>query len=173
MRLRPLAAAVTLVAALAPLTGCGASGGAGPADARPTTARPSAPLPAPRTAPAPAPLLSAAPKQGEVRVAEGPFTDRVRFTRLVLDGRRALTGHLVITSDVSDVITMELRAAFYDGGGRLLGSESFTYGEDHEEEGRPAAPRAEGTGIDFSIPAKALRGKPAAAVLSVPVLVNE
>ncbi|MCZ0982594.1 hypothetical protein O1L60_36910 [Streptomyces diastatochromogenes] len=62
---------MTLVAVLAPLTGCGASADAGLTDARPTTARSSAPLPAPRTAPAPAPLLSVAPKQGEVQVAEG------------------------------------------------------------------------------------------------------
>lgn len=173
MRLRPLAATAALIAALAPLTGCGASADAGLTGARPTTARPSAPLPAPRTAPAPAPLLSVAPKRGEVRVAEGPFTDRVRFTRLALDGRRALTGHLTITSDVSEVIALELDAAFYDAGGRLVGSGVFTYEEDHEEEGHSGKPRAESTGIDFSIAAKNPHGTPVAAVLSVPVLVNE
>ncbi|MER8045968.1 hypothetical protein [Streptomyces sp. NPDC094032] len=189
MRPRTSAAAVTLaatLAALATLTGCGASGdGGGKAGngTRPTAASaalPGAALPAPRTAPPPAPLLSPAPRRGDVRVEEGPFTDRVRFTRLALHGRQAVTGHLAITSDVSDVIALELRAAFYDADGRLLGSGVFTYGEEHEGEkggqggqGGHTERRATGPGIDFSVTAKNPRATPASAVLSVPVLVNE
>ncbi|MEV7281348.1 hypothetical protein [Streptomyces sp. NPDC093111] len=182
MRTRTSAATVTLIAtvtALAALTGCGASGDGGRSDdgARPAAASapaPSATLPAPRTAPAPAPTLSARPERGDVRVEDGPFTDRVRFTRLALRDRRGVAGHLAITSDVSDVIALEVRAAFYDADGRLLGSGVFTYGEDHEgEKGGGHGRRTAGAGIDFTVPAKDLHGTPAAAVLSVPVLVNE
>ncbi|MEU6931404.1 hypothetical protein [Streptomyces sp. NPDC046374] len=183
MRTRTSAATVALiaaVAALASLTGCGASGdgtgtdGVRPAAAASSAPPPSASLPAPRTAPAPAPTLATRPEQGDVRVEDGPFTDRVRFTRLALLDRRAVAGHLAVTSDVSDVIALEVRAAFYGADGRLLGSGVFTYGEEHEgEKGGHHARRAAGAGIDFSVSAKNLGGMPVAAVLSIPVLVNE
>ncbi|MFE7711069.1 hypothetical protein ACFU6I_36065 [Streptomyces sp. NPDC057486] len=176
LRSKPAAAAV-LLTVLAMLTACGASDDAGrTAAALPTAAPPATSLPAPRTAPAPVPMLSTPPQRGKVRVEEGPFTDRVHLNRLALTGTPAVTGHLAITSDVSDVIALELRAAFYSADGRLLGTGTFEYAEEHEAGGHGNGHeerRAAGAGIDFTIPARKLSGTPAAAVVSVPVLVNE
>ncbi|MFJ9826657.1 hypothetical protein ACIRSU_20130 [Streptomyces sp. NPDC101160] len=171
-------------ALLATLTACGGPSADGGQDAapepRPTaTAAAQVTFPAPRTAPPAAPTLTPAPTKGEVRVEQGPFTDRVRLTRLALASAAAeprVTGHLAITSDVSDVLALELRAAYYDEHGRLLGTGSFQYqeeGEDAHGTERHDGPRAAGDGIDFTVPAKGLTGTPVAAVVSVPVLVNE
>ncbi|MEU2234427.1 hypothetical protein [Streptomyces vietnamensis] len=174
---RTTAAALGLILpAMVALTGC--SGGAEdahraagqpPASAAPVT------FPAPRTAPAPAPTLSPAPAEGEVRIEEGPFTDRVRLTRLTLTPKPSVTGRLSITSDISDVLALELRAAYYDAHGRLLGTGTFQYQEEGETGHGEAhtGPRAANGGIDFTVPAKDLKGTPATAVVSVPVLVNE
>ncbi|MBA2807794.1 hypothetical protein E0500_010325 [Streptomyces sp. KM273126] len=163
--------------ALASLTGCSSSPAAKDREAEPLAAGTSAAaLPPPRSAPSPAATLPAPPKRGEVRIEEGPFTDRVRLTGLSLTGGSAVSGHLAITSDVSDVLALELRAAYYDAEGRLVGTGSFEY----QEEGQEAdgghhhdGPRAAGEGIDFKAPATELTGTAAAAVVSVPVLVNE
>ncbi|MFF4760532.1 hypothetical protein [Streptomyces sp. NPDC001292] len=166
-----------LVPALAALTGCsGHSGADHPGDPKPRASAAAAALPAPRSAPAPAPTLSPAPDKGEVRIEDGPFTDRVRLTDLTLTNKPAVTGHVTITSDVSDVLALELRAAYYDSRGRLLGTGTFEYqeeGEDAQGNEHHDGPRAAGDGIDFTLPAKHLAGTPAAAVVSIPVLVNE
>ncbi|MFJ2016127.1 hypothetical protein [Streptomyces nodosus] len=168
---------------LAALTGCTGNGSG--SDSRHDGDRSPAPsatagelaLPSPRSAPTPAASLSPSATPGEVRLSDGPFTDRVHITELALGkGPAAVTGHLVVTSDVSDLIALELRAAYYDTRGRLLGTGSFEYAEEgeaahtHDEH---TGPQAENGGIDFTIPAKALRGTPTAAVVSIPVLVNE
>ncbi|GAA0626271.1 hypothetical protein [Streptomyces crystallinus] len=171
---------------LALTTACGGSGGdqadAGQRPARAEqAAAPAVTFPAPSGAPAPAATLAKVPTKGEVRVEQGPFTDRVRITKLALATRKpSVTGHFAITSDVSDVLALELRAAFYDERGRLVGTGSFQYAEEgeageaaHGTAGH-AKPRAEGAGVDFTaVPKGALTGTPASAVLSVPVLVNE
>ncbi|MFE3902853.1 hypothetical protein ACFXPY_21710 [Streptomyces sp. NPDC059153] len=165
--------------ALTALTGCGTSAGTDPGKSEPLAATTSAgalPLPPPRSAPSPAATLPAPPEQGEVRVEEGPFTDRVRLTRLTLTGGSAVSGHLAITSDVSDVLALELSAAYYDSKGRFIGTGSFQYqeeGQDAEGGHHHDGPRAAGEGIDFKAPATKLTGTAAAAVVSVPVLVNE
>ncbi|MFD8146273.1 hypothetical protein [Streptomyces sp. NPDC059708] len=171
------AAAVTAVAALLALaTGC--SGAAAPSAAQDPAPAAAAPvsLPAPRSAPAPAAVLTPAPAAGEVRTEQGPFTDRVKLTDLKLTGAPAVTGHIAISSDVSDTLALELTAAYYDAQGRLLGTGTFHYEEEGEEghAGQPhTGPRAAGDGIDFTVPADRLTGTPASAVLSIPVLVNE
>ncbi|WP_326812926.1 hypothetical protein OIE62_00625 [Streptomyces scopuliridis] len=179
--IRITTAAVLGAFALASLAGCSDSGATDTGKAEPIVATTSAAaLPPPRSAPSPAATLSAPPKQGEVRVEEGPFTDRVRLTRLALTGESAVGGHLVITSDVSDVLALELRAAYYDAEGRLIGTGSFEYQEEgHDAQGgeHHDGPRAAGEGIDFTVPAAKRTGTGTgtaiAAVLSVPVLVNE
>ncbi|MFG2561119.1 hypothetical protein [Streptomyces sp. NPDC048496] len=161
---------------LAALTGCSTAADADRADAKPSPTLTPAALPAPRSAPAPALTLTSLPKRGEVRIEEGPFTDRVRVTRLALTKKPTVTGHVAITSDVSDVLALELRAAYYDADGRLLGTGSFQYqeeGEDAHGDDHHDGPRAAGNGIDFTVPAKKLTGTPATAVVSIPVLVNE
>ncbi|MEU4350046.1 hypothetical protein [Streptomyces sp. NPDC023838] len=188
---RSIRLAALALTALALTTACGGSGGKGDqADAgqRPARAEqaaaPAVTFPAPSGAPAPAATLAKVPAKGEVRLEQGPFTDRVRITKLTLSGEPAekpsVTGHFAITSDVSDVLALELRAAFYDERGHLVGTGSFQYAEEgeageaaHGTAGH-AGPRAEGAGIDFTaVPKSPLKGTPASAVLSVPVLVNE
>ncbi|WP_371678051.1 hypothetical protein [Streptomyces sp. NBC_01276] len=173
---RAAAAATAAAALFALVTGCSGAGAPAAAEAPATAASPVA-LPAPRSAPSPAAVLTPAPTAGEVRVQQGPFTDRVQLTGLRLTpGTPSVTGHIAIGSDVSDTLALEITAAYYDAEGRLLGTGTFH----HEEEGEEAhagaphtGPRAAGDGIDFTVPADHLTGTPAAAVLSIPVLVNE
>ncbi|MEW1720017.1 hypothetical protein [Streptomyces sp. NPDC093109] len=172
------------VAALVLTAGCDSGSGGDPAAAKtapdPAATASAVALPAPRSAPEPAATLTPAARAGEVRVEPGPFTDRVTITGLKLTGASstapAVTGKLKITTDVSHVLALELRAAYYDSAGRLLGTGEFEYQEEGEDahghavhEGSEAATG----GIAFTVPAKKLTGTPAAAVLSVPVLVNE
>ena len=178
--------AALALTALALTTACGGSGGdkadAGqrPAQAE-QAAAPAVTFPAPSGAPAPAATLPKVPAKGEVRLEQGPFTDRVHVTKLALSEQKpSVSGHFAITSDVSDVLALELRAAFYDERGHLVGTGSFQYAEEGEAgeaaHGTPghAGPRAEGAGLDFTaVPKAPLKGKAASAVLSVPVLVNE
>lgn len=186
-RTRPRVASATavVVLALAALTGCTSNSSDSHdtgRDRRPhDTASAAAPAeftpPSPRSAPAPAASLSPVAAPGEVRISDGPFTDRVRITKLALaKGPAAVTGHLAVTSDVSHLIDLELRAAYYDAQGRLVGTGTFEYAEDDEsahDHGGHSGPQAENAGIDFTIPAKGLKGTPAAAVVTIPVLVNE
>ncbi|MBD0746128.1 hypothetical protein [Streptomyces sp. CBMA152] len=180
--------AVLALAALALTTACSGSGGTGDkadngqqAVRADQAAAPAVTFPAPRPAPSPAATLAKIPAKGEVSLEQGPFTDRVKVASLKLSGDKpSVTGHFAITSDVSDVLALELRAAFYDERGHLVGTGSFQYAEEGEAgeaaHGSPghAGPRAEGAGIDFTAaPKTPLTGNPASAVLSIPVLVNE
>ncbi|MFG2143895.1 hypothetical protein ACGFRG_06795 [Streptomyces sp. NPDC048696] len=182
--IRPAALAL---ATLALTSACSGSGGSGDkadngqqAVRAEQAAAPAVTFPAPRQAPSPAATLAKVPAKGEVILEQGPFTDRVRVTALKITDKPSVTGHFAITSDVSDVLALELRAAFYDERGRLVGTGSFQYAEEGEagEAAHGSAghsgPRAEGAGIDFTAtPKTPLTGAPASAVLSVPVLVNE
>lgn len=161
-------AALTLALA----TACGGgSGGSGAEDAPGPV--PSVSFAAPKQAAAPAAYRKLA--KGEVRLEQGPFTDRVKITGSALAAGSTVTGHLAVTSDVSELIALELSAAYYDADGRLLGTGSFQYAEEgHDDHGGAHTPAAEGAGIDFEVRPKAsLTGTPTSAVLSVPVLVNE
>ncbi|MCX5388059.1 hypothetical protein [Streptomyces sp. NBC_00083] len=179
-RSRTAAPAVLALVTLALATGCG--GGAGErAEAAPDPV-PSVSFAAPRQAAAPAAHRELG--KGEVRLDQGPFTDRVKVTGAALGAGSAVTGHLTVTSDVSDLIALEVRAAYYGADGGLLGTGTFRYAEEGHD-GHPGGhtPAAEGAGIDFTVrpaapdgtstPAGAPIGTPAGVVLSIPVLVNE
>ncbi|GAA3380196.1 hypothetical protein [Streptomyces racemochromogenes] len=182
---RAAAAATAVAALLALATGC-SDAGARPAAAKdPVPAASPVALPAPRSAPSPQAALSPAPAAGEVRVQQGPFTDRVQLTGLRLtaspSSSPSVTGHVAISSDISDTLALEITAAYYDADGRLLGTGSFHHQEEGEEahaghapaQQHAEGPRAAGAGIDFTVPADGLTGTPASAVLTIPVLVNE
>ncbi|WP_406507997.1 hypothetical protein [Streptomyces sp. NBC_00212] len=170
--MRRIAPAVLAALTLALATACGGgSGGSGAEDA--PVPVPSVSFAAPKQAAAPAAYRKLA--KGEVRLEQGPFTDRVKITGSALAAGSAVTGHLAVTSDVSELIALELSAAYYDADGKLLGTGSFQYAEEgHDDHGGAHTPAAEGAGIDFEVRPKAsLTGTPTSAVLSVPVLVNE
>ncbi|WP_405495239.1 hypothetical protein [Nocardia sp. NBC_00511] len=132
-----------------------------------TTAAPAPSMPAPKTAAPPVAALIAA--AGEVRVEPGPFTDRVRVTGTRLDGS-TVHGTLTVTSDISDVLALEVHAAFYDAAGRLSGTGMFQHAD---AESVTAVHVPHGTGIDFTITATSAANPVSAVVLSIPVLVNE
>ncbi len=112
------------------------------------------------------------PATGTVLEAPGPFDDRFRFGRLRFDGK-TVRGTTTITSDVSDLLELEVLAAFYDGQGVLLGTARDTYhlDESHPGSGHPGVPEEAHT-FAIGVP-KGLRGDAVAAAVGVPVLVNE
>ena len=109
------------------------------------------------------------PAVGTVATVAGPFDDRFHFLRLRLSGDQ-VAGAVNVTSDVSEIIDLEVLAGFYDRSGRLLATSRFVHHVDgsHEDEGRPDE------GLPFRIQAPArVRGEVASAAVGVPVLVNE
>ena len=110
--------------------------------------------------------LDAALPEGEVEVRDGPFTDRVRLSGLRFrDGERpAVQGHMLNVTDVSELLSMQVRADFYDGEGRLVASGTRTWDHGHEFHDEP---------LDFTVRASEAAGDAVAAVLSIPDLVNE
>lgn len=114
-------------------------------------------------------LQAIRPSPGQVLQVQGPFDDRLVFEGLAFDGQAA-TGAVRITSDVSDLLELQVLAGFYDDGGNLLGSARFVHhlGEGHEHSG------ASEEGEEFSIPVPAsLQPRAVSAAVGVPVLVNE
>lgn len=117
-------------------------------------------------------IADATPRPGTVDVVPGPFSDRFTLDRLqVADG--VVSGRLHVTSDVSDVLELQVLVGFYDGRGDFLGTGRATYHLDEatadvEHEGTPSELEK------FSVVAPArYAGRVAAATLGVPVLVNE
>lgn len=137
-------AAVAL--ATAAMAGCG-----GGAKAPDTTAGASSvdgtASPVARTPPAPSVVTNTAPTRvstptaaerlkpvptvGTVKIQPGPFTDKLKIAALQLsDGPRpALSGSLLQRTDVSEVLSLILRADFYDASGNLVGSQQRSFGE--------------------------------------------
>ncbi|MFJ4653672.1 hypothetical protein ACIP5Y_20595 [Nocardia sp. NPDC088792] len=155
----PFVIAAVLVTAAVP--GCAPS-----TIATPTVSSYSAASPAPVAAPAAA--VAAAP--GEIRLAPGPFTDRVAVTATRLDGP-TVRGKLAVTTEVSEILALEVHAAFYDSTGHLLGTGIFQHSDEGHATGGPHAPHDDG--LDFEITAPPATAAVSAAVLSIPVLVNE
>jgi len=115
-------------------------------------------------------LADTHPAPGRVAHARGPFDDRFTLSRLSLD-RRHVGGVLTITSDVSDLLELQVLAGFYDRHGRLLGTGRFVHhatGHAHAHVGTPSLKEP------FTVPVpERLRGEVHAAAVGVPVLVNE
>ena len=112
------------------------------------------------------------PAPGTVAEAAGPFDDRFHFRRLRFDGR-TVRGSTSITSDVSDILELEVLAGFYDADGALLGTAREVY---HLDESQPEAEHEgvpdEARSFAIAVPEE-LRGDAVAAAVGVPVLVNE
>ncbi len=115
-------------------------------------------------------LATSAPTGGRVGRIAGPFDDRFRLIALNFDGR-AVSGRLGVTSDVSDILELQVLAGFYDRSGKLLGQGRYTYhlNEDtHHDAGTPDEHRT----FRIAVPAS-LRAQVHSAAVGVPVLVNE
>lgn len=132
--------------------------------------------------PAPPGRLDPVPAPGTVVHGSGPFDDRYGLTVVRLRDR-TLTGTLVVTADVSELLDLEVHVACYDRAGGLLGvARQVVHGEDHAhgaadrgaadahgaDEHRGDEPDADGVPLRLRCPAGVR-----SAVLTVPVLVNE
>lgn len=95
--------------------------------------------------------------------AAGPFDERFVLSGLRLAGG-VVTGTLTVTSDVSELIDLQVVAGFYDAQGRLLGT---AVQERHGEGSRPDEV------VPLRIAAPASARTAVSAAVGVPVLVNE
>lgn len=115
---------------------------------------------------------TADPAPGSVVSVAGPFDDRFVLSGLhIKDG--TVSGRLHITSDVSEVLELQVLAGFYDARGDFLGSGRAVYHlDEHSHHDEHAGPPSELKLFEIAAPA-AYAGKVAAASVGVPVLVNE
>ena len=110
------------------------------------------------------------PEPGAVVQADGPFDDRFELGALDFDGT-TLSGTLTITSDVSELLELEVVAGFYGSDGTLLGTSRHVHhagGDEHAHTGPPSESEA----FQIAVPA-GLAQQPVAVGVGVPVLVNE
>lgn len=136
-----------------------------------TAARTSFPdLPAPTGEPTLPGLETLAPKVGTVVQVAGPFDERFRFSGLALDAT-TVSGVVEVTSDVSELLDLQVLAGFYDDQGRLIGTARHDYhAEPHTES--DGGPPSQTHTFRIEVPTK-LRTSVMAAAVGVPVLVNE
>lgn len=128
-------------------------------------------LPAPTGEPELPGIRSIAPEPGSVGRIPGPFDSRFVTHELAFDGTE-VTGSLEVTSDVSELLDLQVLAGFYDTSGAYLGEGRWTYHLDeahHEEQG--GHPDEHAT-FRVAVPDR-FAGKAASAAIGVPVLVNE
>lgn len=154
---------------LAAAVGAAAPAALGGGHRSPTAASAIRPLSGLPASPAPDAVTAALgaqhPRPSTVGRVRGPFDDRLRLTGLALSGH-AVSGGLTVTSDVSEILEVEVLAGFYDARGQLLGTASYVrHGEDFADVNEH---------LGFSIrPAPAYAARVASAAVGVPVLVNE
>jgi len=115
-------------------------------------------------------LKSAAPHPGAVVQLSGPFDDRLTLSRLTLSSG-TVTATLRVTSDVSDLLELQVLAGFYDRHGAFLGAGRFTHHQGEVGHAHTGPPN-EVEHIRITAPPK-IRGRVASAAVGVPVLVNE
>ncbi len=109
-------------------------------------------------------FASARPRAHTVAQVSGPFDDRFTLTRTRLV-RGTASGVVTVTSDVSEVIDLQVQVGFYDAAGHLLGTGAW---DKHGEGARPDEV------VRFSVTApSSYRSRVVAAAVGVPVLVNE
>jgi hypothetical protein len=109
------------------------------------------------------------PSPGAIVAAAGPFDDRFVLEDLAFDGS-SVSGAVRVTSDVSDVLDLEVLAGFYDAEGVLVGNGRFVH---HLiEETTHTEPPLERQEFTIAVPAD-VSGRAVAVSIGVPVLVNE
>ncbi|MFJ6155941.1 hypothetical protein ACIQF8_06535 [Pseudarthrobacter sp. NPDC092184] len=115
-------------------------------------------------------LRTTRPSPGQILQIQGAFDDRLEFEGLAFDGQAA-TGSVKVTSDVSDLLELQVLAGFYDERGNLLGTARFVHhlgGEGHGHSG----PSDNGEEFNIPVPAE-FQPQAVSAAVGVPVLVNE
>ncbi len=119
-------------------------------------------------------IADAAPEKGVVGRIPGPFDARFDLSNSSFDGD-SVTGTVTVTSDVSDILELEVLAGFYDESGTLLGTATWVSPDtDHHEaaDATPDGPSGEAVAFAVEVPAE-LRADTVSAAVGVPVLVNE
>lgn len=110
------------------------------------------------------------PQPGALVQAHGPFDDRFTLADLAFDGS-TVRGTVTITSDVSDLLELQVVAGFYAADGSLLGSGRFVRHASGDEAAH-AGPPSEHEAFQVTVPSGL--AQPAVSVaVGVPVLVNE
>jgi len=115
-------------------------------------------------------LTSVKPRPGVVVRVAGPFDDRFTLSKLAFNGSR-VSGRVLVTSDVSEILDFEAVAGFYGPAGNLLGTNRFVH-HGSEESHTQAGPPSQLQTFSIAVPEK-LRGQAVSAAVGVPVLVNE
>ena len=105
------------------------------------------------------------PARSRVDRVTGPFDERFTLTGLALRGD-VVSGALTVTSDVSEIIDLQVLVGFYDAAGHFLGSATY------EKHGEDVSDTEEHVAFRVS-PPPAVAGRVASAAVGVPVLVNE
>lgn len=163
--------AVTAVTAVATFALVGTAGVEPVGKALPApAARTSFPgLAAARGEPQMASIRASHPRRGQILQAKGPFDDRFVLEGTTFDGS-AVSGAVRVTSDVSDVLELQVLAGFFDERGNLVGTGRFVHhlGESHAHTG----PLKEREQFRIPLPA-ALAHRAVSVTIGVPILVNE
>ncbi|MCA4133045.1 hypothetical protein [Arthrobacter sp. M4] len=164
-------AAVVLLAATGLLAGCSAAPVQPGDTATRASVRTQLPgLAAPSGEPDVPSLKDAHPQAGQAVRAAGPFDDRFQIDGLAFDGHQ-VKGTVRITSDVSDLLELQIVAGFYDAAGQLVGTARFEHHADDDGQ-QHAGPPEETQEFSIAVPSAAANTAVSAAV-AVPVLVNE
>ena len=115
-------------------------------------------------------LRDLSPAPDSVGRLDGPFDDRFTATGVRFDGG-ALRGRITITSDVSEILALQVLGGFYAADGTYLGEARWDFvppEDEHHAEGHPE----ESVAFVVKVPS-ALRAKAASASYGVTNLVNE
>jgi hypothetical protein len=115
-------------------------------------------------------LATTHPAPGAIARLPGPFDERFTWSRLRLSDT-GISGTVTITSDVSDVLELQVLAGFYDRNGRLLGSRRFVHHAVIHDEGSGTVPN-ETQDFAVALPPE-WADRAVSAAVGVPVLVNE
>ena len=115
-------------------------------------------------------FTTARPAEGTVARVSGPFDERYTWSGLhFADGR--LSGDLTVTSDVSDLLELEVLVGFYDTDGQLLDIRRVVRHHTLHQDTGGHVPE-ESMRVVVDVPHN-LRTDSVAAAVGVPVLVNE
>ncbi len=116
--------------AKAPVTTPGGSGASSVARTPPAPSVVTNTAPTRITTPKAPQRLEGVPRAGTVKVQPGPFDDKLKISslRLADNPRPVLSGSLLQRTDVSEALSLILRANFYDKSGELVGSRERSFG---------------------------------------------